>query len=167
MTTDNANNANSNTTVGFIGLGTMGRPMAHNLLKAGFRLVFFARRDEVAEEMIAAGAERRDTPREVAEAASYVITIVTADAQVRDVVLGSAGVVTAAAPDKYLIEMSTTSPDTSKLLGEQLAPSGMAVIDAPVSGGPWGAKSGTLTIMCGGEADDIAARATKMETLDA
>ena len=146
------NNDNASTTVGFIGLGTMGRPMAHNLLKAGFRLVFFARRDDVAEEMIAAGARRADTPAAVAAAASHVVTIVTADAQVFEVALGPGGIIESSAGGKYLIEMSTTSPETPRTLGEQFGPKGVSVIDAPVSGGPWGAESGTLTIMCGGDA---------------
>ncbi|MEZ6070574.1 MAG: NAD(P)-dependent oxidoreductase [Pirellulales bacterium] len=149
--------ANASTTVGFIGLGTMGRPMAHNLLKAGFPLVFSARRDDVAAEMTAAGATRADTPADVTAAASHVVTIVTADAQVREVALGPAGIIESAAAGKYLIDMSTVSPETSRALGAALAPHGMAVIDAPVSGGPWGAESATLTIMCGGDAADFAA----------
>lgn len=158
-------NSNANTTVGFIGLGTMGRPMAHNLLKAGFDLVFYARRDDVAAEMIAAGAVREDTPGKVTRAASHVVTIVTADEQVAEVVMGPTGAIASAAPGKYLIEMSTTSPKTSRMLGELLRPKGMAVIDAPVSGGPWGAESATLTIMCGGEAEDVAACLPVLEAM--
>lgn len=142
-------------TVGFIGLGTMGRPMARNLLKAGHRLVFFARRDDVAEEFTALGAVRAASPAEVARQADFVVTIVTADPQVREVALGRGGLVEGAAPGKMLIEMSTIGPDTTRDVGARLAQGGMAMIDAPVSGGPWGAEAGTLTIMAGGAEQDV------------
>lgn len=141
--------------VGFIGLGTMGVPMAHNLLKAGHELTFFARRDEVAAEFTAAGARRAATPADVARAAEFIITIVTADAQVRDVALGENGVIAGAAPQKILVEMSTIGPDTARDVAQQLRHAGMSMLDAPVSGGPWGAKSATLSIMVGGDHSDF------------
>jgi 3-hydroxyisobutyrate dehydrogenase len=150
-------------TIGFIGLGTMGRPMAKNLLKAGHELVFFARREEVAQEFLQAGARRAATPAAVTEAAEFVITIVTADAQLTEVVLGTDGVLAAARPEKMLIDMSTVSPATVHKLAAQLAPTGMTLIDAPVSGGPWGAEAGTLTIMIGG-VDRVVERARPLLT---
>lgn len=141
--------------VGFIGLGTMGVPMAHNLLKAGHELTFYARREEVAVEFASAGARRAPTPAQVTRAAEFVITIVTADAQVRDVALGENGVIAGAAPGKLLIEMSTIGPGTARDVGLQLRNAGMRMLDAPVSGGPWGASSATLSIMVGGEQADF------------
>ncbi|MBX3413880.1 MAG: NAD(P)-dependent oxidoreductase [Pirellulales bacterium] len=141
--------------VGFIGLGTMGAPMAHQLLKAGHELTFFARREEVAAEFTAAGARRAASPASVARAAEFIITIVTADAQVRDVALGENGVIAGAAPHKLLLEMSTIGPDTARDVGHQLRHAGMRMLDAPVSGGPWGAKAATLSIMVGGERSDF------------
>ncbi|HWC90412.1 MAG TPA: NAD(P)-dependent oxidoreductase [Pirellulales bacterium] len=142
-------------TLGFIGLGTMGRPMARNLIKAGFPLVFFARRTEVADEFAALGARRAESIREVAQAAGVLITIVTADAQLKEVVEGPQGITEGAGRGKLLIDMSTVSPATAREVAERLAPLGVAFVDAPVSGGPWGAESATLAIMAGGSADDI------------
>jgi 2-hydroxy-3-oxopropionate reductase len=138
-------------TVGLIGLGTMGRPMARNLLKAGHRLHVFARRPEAAAEAIAAGAVAEASPADVARAVDFVVTIVTADAQVEEVILGEGGVLQAAAAGKTLIEMSTIGPWTARKIAASLAQRGMAMLDAPVSGGPWGAESATLTIMAGGD----------------
>lgn len=141
--------------VGFVGLGTMGAPMAHNLLKAGHELVFFTRRDTVAAEFTSAGARRVASPAEVARQAEFIITIVTADAEVREVALGTSGVIAGAAPRKMLIDMSTIGPDTAREVSSHLREAGMCMLDAPVSGGPWGAKAGTLTIMVGGERADF------------
>lgn len=141
--------------VGFIGLGTMGRHMARNLLKAGHELFFMARREEVAREFRELGGKQCPTPASVTEAAEFVISIVTADAEVTEVALGPQGIIEAAGPGKTYIEMSTIGPWTVRRLGERFQAAGMALVDAPVSGGPWGAESGTLTIMCGGEAADF------------
>jgi len=141
--------------VGFIGLGTMGAPMAHHLLKAGHELTFFARRDSVAQEFTAAGARRAATAADVARAAEFIFTIVTADAEVREVALGPQGVIAGAAPGKLLIDMSTIGADTTREVASRLREAGMSMLDAPVSGGPWGAKAGTLTIIVGGEQADF------------
>jgi 3-hydroxyisobutyrate dehydrogenase-like beta-hydroxyacid dehydrogenase len=142
------------THVGFIGLGTMGRHMAKNLLKAGFPLTFFARRDEVAREFIDAGARRAASPADVARAAEITITIVTADAQVREVVGGPGGLVEGISAGKLVVDMSTIGPSTVRDVGALLAAKGARLLDAPVSGGPWGAEAGSLAIMVGGEAAD-------------
>ncbi len=142
-------------TVGFIGLGTMGRHMAHNLLKSGFPLVFYARRREVSEEFTRAGATAAPSPADVTRVADVVITIVTADPQVREVTLGSGGIVEGAAPGKLLLEMSTIGPGTIRDVAKQLAARGMETLDAPVSGGPWGAEAGTLSIMVGGPSEQF------------
>ncbi len=141
--------------VGFIGLGTMGRPMALNLQAAGHELVFFARRAEIAREFIAGGARQAETPAELAAECEFIITIVPADAELSEVVLGDNGIVQSAAAGKLLIDMSTVSPSGTRELGTRLHNAGMAMIDAPVSGGPWGAEAGRLTIMVGGDKGDF------------
>lgn len=140
--------------VGFIGLGTMGRPMAKNLLKAGFQLTFSSRRNDVAGEFIAAGGARVATPAEVARAADAVITIVTADAQVREVISGPNGIIAGISSGKLVLDMSTIGPATACEVGAALAAKGVGFLDAPVSGGPWGAEAATLAIMVGGAAAD-------------
>lgn len=152
-------------TVGFIGLGTMGRPMAKNLLAAGHDVVFYARRPEIAQEFIEAGATQAAHPAAVTAAAEFIITIVTADAEVREVVLGPHGVIEGATAGKMLIDMSTVSPATARELGVKLAAAGMAMLDAPVSGGPWGAESRSLTIMAGGEPLDFQRARAVFESL--
>ena len=137
-------------TIGFIGLGTMGAPMARNLLGAGYPLVFYARREEVIREFSSEGARPLASPAEVAAESQFVITILTADPQVEEVALGRHGLVHGAGPGKTLLEMSTIGPWTARRVGQQLASRGMEMLDAPVSGGPWGAQAGTLTIMAGG-----------------
>ncbi len=141
-------------TIGFIGLGTMGRPMAKNLIKAGHSLVFFARKDEIAAEFTALGAQRAATPAEVTRRCEFIITIVTADPQVTEIALGKDGIIEAAAKGKLLIDMSTVGPATEQSIAAKLRERGMSMIDAPVSGGPWGAEAGTLAIMVGGEQAD-------------
>ncbi|HVX63613.1 MAG TPA: NAD(P)-dependent oxidoreductase [Pirellulales bacterium] len=141
--------------IAFIGLGAMGRPMARNLLRAGHALTFCSRRAEVVREFEAAGARHATTPAEAARASDFVITIVTADKEVEEVTLGPNGVLEAAAPGKLLIEMSTIAPATARRLGERLRQAGMSMLDAPVSGGPGGAEAASLAIMAGGEAGDF------------
>jgi 3-hydroxyisobutyrate dehydrogenase len=143
------------THVGFFGLGTMGRHMAKNLLKAGFPLTFYARRDEVAREFVEAGAKRAASPADVARAAEVIITIVTADAQVREVVGGPGGLVEGVSAGKLVVDMSTIGPATVREIGALLATKGAKFLDAPVSGGPWGAEAATLAIMAGGEKADF------------
>jgi 2-hydroxy-3-oxopropionate reductase len=143
------------THVGFIGLGTMGRHMAKNLLKAGFPLTFYARRDEVAREFVDAGAKRAATPADVARAAEVIVTIVTADAQVREVVGGPGGLLEGVTAGKLVVDMSTIGPATVREIGATLATKGAKLLDAPVSGGPWGAEAATLAIMAGGDQADF------------
>jgi 2-hydroxy-3-oxopropionate reductase len=138
--------------LGFIGLGTMGRPMARNLLRAGHSLTFYARRDDVAREFVEAGGLRAASPAEVCRVSDTVFTIVTADAEVIEVAVGRSGLIEAAAPGKTLVDMSTIAPATVRRVAERLGAAGMAMLDAPVSGGPSGAAAATLCIMVGGEA---------------
>ena len=141
--------------VGFIGLGIMGKPMAINLVKAGYDLTFYARRPEVVEEMEGLGARAVASPAAVAEHTDIIITIVTADPEVREVILGDNGVLRGASEGKLIVDMSTISPLTIREIAEKAEAKGVAVMDAPVSGGDTGAINGTLTIIAGGEADDF------------
>ena len=137
--------------VGLIGLGIMGKPMGRNLLKAGFPLTVFNRSPASAEELKQAGAARAMSPAEVARNADVVITIVTNSPDVEQVVLGKDGVIEGAHDGMVLIDMSTISPDVTRQIGERLKQKGVAMLDAPVSGGERGAIEGTLSIMAGGE----------------
>ena len=141
--------------VGFIGLGIMGKPMAINLIRAGYDLTFYARRPEVIAEMEGMGARAVASPAEVAEHTDIIMTIVTADPEVREVVLGDHGVLRGASEGKLIVDMSTISPLTIREIAEKAEAKGVAVMDAPVSGGDTGAINGTLTIIAGGEADDF------------
>ena len=141
--------------IGFIGLGIMGKPMAHNLLKAGYPLTFYARRPDVIQEMTAAGAVSVSSPRVVAESTDIVITIVTADPQVREVMLGAEGVLEGVSEGQLIVDMSTISPLTTREIAEIGEKLGVHVMDAPVSGGDLGAKTGTLTIIAGGRKQDF------------
>lgn len=141
--------------IGFIGLGIMGKPMAVNLLKAGYPLSFYARRAEVIAEMTALGATPLSSSRLVAESAEIIITILPADQQVREVLLGDDGILAGISEDKLIVEMSTISPLTAREMGTAVAAHNAGFMDAPVSGGELGAKSGALTIIAGGELADF------------
>lgn len=136
--------------IGFIGLGIMGRPMALNLLKAGHELVVLST-SAAAEELVTAGAATAATPREVAAASEVVITMLPNTPQVREVALGRDGIADGAHPGLTLIDMSSIAPEGAREVGAELAERGVAMLDAPVSGGEPGAVAGTLAIMVGGE----------------
>ncbi len=140
-------------TIGFIGLGIMGKPMAHNLLKAGFAVVVHNRHQEVTDELVAAGATAGARPREIAALCDVLITMLPDTPQVEEVLLGSGGVIEGAREGLIVIDMSTISPSVTRTLADRLAERGIAMLDAPVSGGDKGAIAGTLSIMVGGEED--------------
>jgi len=136
--------------IGFIGLGIMGKPMSLNLIKAGYQLVVLDRSPEAVAEALAAGAEGAATPREVAERADIVITMLPNSPQVKDVVLGEAGIIEAARAGLTVIDMSSIAPLVSREVAAKLAAKGAAMLDAPVSGGQPKAIDGTLSVMVGG-----------------
>jgi 2-hydroxy-3-oxopropionate reductase len=138
-------------TIGFIGLGIMGKPMAHNLLKAGFPLVVINRHQEVTDEFVAAGASPGDRPGDIAASCDVLITMLPDAPQVEDVLFGLDGVVEGARAGLIVIDMSTISPIAARHLAGRLAEQGITVLDAPVSGGDKGAIAGTLSIMVGGD----------------
>lgn len=139
--------------VGFIGLGIMGTSMAQNLLRKGFPVTVWNRTQARMEPLLTAGAEGASSPKEAAQEADVVITIVTDSAAVEQVILGPDGVVEGARPGTVVIDMSTISPAVTRRLAEELARRGIDMLDAPVSGGDVGAREGTLSIMVGGKPD--------------
>lgn len=141
--------------VGFVGLGIMGRPMAKNLLKAGFSVSAYNRSEGPRAELDAAGAQIVTTPADAARGAEIVITMVNDSPDVEAVILGADGVIEGAAPGTIVIDMSTISPAVTRDIGAVLAEKGVRMIDAPVSGGDTGAIAGTLSIMAGGDAADL------------
>src|SRR5579875_4060599 len=126
-------------TIGFIGLGIMGRPMAHNLLKHGYQLVVHNRHQEVTNEFIAQGAKSAHTPKEVAAQSEIVITMLPDSPQVEEVYLGPDGVLEGIRKGMIAIDMSTISPVVAKNVARQMAERGVCMLDAPVSGGDKGA----------------------------
>jgi 2-hydroxy-3-oxopropionate reductase len=138
--------------IAFIGLGIMGRPMALNLLRAGHSLCVHARRTASMAPLIEAGAHGCASPAEAARQAEVVFTMVSDTADVEQVILGEAGVLTGAAPGTLVADMSTISPSATRTLAARLAEGGSDMLDAPVSGGEAGAVAGTLSIMVGGSA---------------
>jgi 2-hydroxy-3-oxopropionate reductase len=138
-------------TIGFIGLGVMGQPMARNLLRAGYPLVIHNRKQAVTDEFLAAGAHAFKRPREVAEHSDVVITMLPDAPQVEEVIIGPDGILAGAHKGLLIIDMSTLSPMAARSLALQLAKQDIIMLDAPVSGGDKGAIAGTLSIMVGGD----------------
>ena len=137
--------------IGFIGLGTMGAPMALNLLKAGYALSVHNRTRDKEEALAAEGASRAASPQEAADGADVVITNVSDTPDVEAVVLGDKGAVHAMKAGSVLIDVSTISPVATRAIAERLGAAGADMLDAPVSGGSEGAQKGTLSIMVGGK----------------
>ncbi len=142
--------------IGFIGLGIMGKPMARNLLAAGYALVAHNRSRAPVAELVAAGATAAENPREVAERCDVAITMLPDGPDVRSVATGADGLLAEARPGMLWIEMSTIAPGVARELASLARARGVGMLDAPVSGGDVGAREGTLSIMVGGGAADIA-----------
>ncbi len=137
--------------IGFIGLGRMGKPMALNIVKAGFELSVYDLRIDPVEELVRQGAQRAESPREMA-AADVIAVAVVDDAQVEDILCGEDGVFAASRPETIVAIHSTVLPRTIKRLAEIGEKIGVHVIDAPVSGGEAGARGKALCYMVGGDA---------------
>jgi 2-hydroxy-3-oxopropionate reductase len=136
--------------VGFIGLGLMGRPMSKNLLKAGFPVTVWNRSPEKAADVVAAGAKLAASPREVAAASDVLITIVSDPPALESVLFGDQGAMPALKRGSILIESSTVSPDLARKISGIAEQQGVKFLDAPVTGGTWGAEKGELVFMVGG-----------------
>ena len=139
-------------TVGFVGTGIMGAPMARNVAKAGFEVVAYNRTRAKAEALASHGVRVADSIAEVGERADAVVVMVTDTPDVVEVIEGAGGLAGAMQAGSVLVDMSTISPEATRELSARLAERGVAMLDAPVSGGSWGAEQGTLAIMVGGDA---------------
>src|SRR5262245_53869599 len=131
-------------TIGFIGLGVMGKPMAKNLIKAGFPLVVHNRSRGAVAELVAAGAKAGRAPSDVAQQATIVITMLPDTPDVERVVAGADGVLAGIRPGALVIDMSSISPTTTERLAALVAEKGASMLDAPVSGGEIGAINASL-----------------------
>lgn len=137
--------------IGFIGLGIMGRPMAKNLLKAGYDLVVYDFNKDAVADLVSYGASAAESGKELASQVEAVITMVPNSPHVRAAVLGENGVAEGAKPGLVVIDMSSIDPTESKAIGAELAKMGIDMMDCPVSGGEPKAIDGTISVMCGGK----------------
>lgn len=137
--------------LGFIGLGIMGKPMSKNLLKAGYELTVFDMNTAAVDEVVAAGAKKAASSKEVAENSDVIITMVPNSPQVKEVVMGANGVLEGMKKGAILVDMSSINPIASQEICAEVEKNGGFMIDAPVSGGEPKAIDGTLSVMCGGK----------------
>jgi len=141
--------------VGLIGLGLMGKPMGANLLKAGHELTVWNRTASRGDDLVAQGAKRAATPREVAAASEVILTIVSDPPAVESVLWGESGVFSGLRRGSVMIESSTVSPGLERRAAAAAAALGAEFLEAPVTGGTWGAEKGELVFMVGGEASTL------------
>lgn len=137
--------------IGFIGLGIMGRPMALNLIKAGYALSVYARRAESIKPLADAGAKACSSPKQVAARSDVTFVMVADTPDVQQVILGDDGCIAGAQSGSIVVDMSTISPDATRAMAAALEGRGVEMLDAPVSGGETGAVNATLSIMVGGK----------------
>ncbi|MDF2523465.1 MAG: garR [Clostridiales bacterium] len=137
--------------IGFIGLGIMGKPMAKNLIKAGYSIVVYDRNKEKRDEVVAAGAEEGFSPKDVASRTEIIITMLQNSPNVKDVVLGTNGILEGAKEGTIIVDTSSIAPLASKEIAAEAAKKGVDLLDAPVSGGEPKAIDGTLSFMVGGK----------------
>jgi 2-hydroxy-3-oxopropionate reductase len=152
-------------TVGFIGLGIMGLPMATNLLEAGYDVVGHNRSPDPVEALVERGGVAADTARETAERSDVVVMCLPDTAAVEEVVRKDDGVLAGVEPGMTVIDMSTISPTTTEAIADELADRGVDWLDAPVSGGEEGAIEGALAIMVGGDPDVLATHRALLEVM--
>jgi 2-hydroxy-3-oxopropionate reductase len=140
-------------TVGLIGLGLMGKPMGRNLLKGGFPLVVWNRTKERSDDLIREGAKFAANPRETATQSDVLITIVSDPAAVEEVLWGKDGALAGLRRGSLYIDSSTVSPELARRTAAVCAEKGIDYLDAPVTGGTWGAEKGELVFMIGGKSE--------------
>lgn len=155
------------TIIGFIGLGIMGKPMARNLLKAGYELIVMDINPVAVEELEALGAESVKTAAELAARTKIIITMLPNSPHVKAVALGEGGIIEGASAGTVLIDMSSIAPQASKEIAGALAVKGIEMLDAPVSGGEPKAISGTIAVMVGGKKEVFDAHYDLMMTMAA
>jgi 3-hydroxyisobutyrate dehydrogenase-like beta-hydroxyacid dehydrogenase len=141
--------------IGLIGLGLMGRPMGMNLLKAGYPLTVWNRTRSRAEELVAAGAKLAGSPQEVAAASDFLLTMVSDPPALEEVLWGSHGAMQGLERGSIYMDSSTVSPGLARKIAAACAERGARFLDAPVTGGDWGAKKGELVFMIGGDAETL------------
>ncbi|MCY3953435.1 MAG: NAD(P)-dependent oxidoreductase [bacterium] len=146
----------SDVPIGWIGTGVMGASMCGHLMDAGHPATVHTRTRAKAEGLLARGAAWADSPRQVAEAADVIFTIVGYPADVREVILGPDGALAGCGGGEIIVDMTTSEPSLAVEIAEAAAARGVAAVDAPVSGGDVGARGGTLSIMIGGDAAAVA-----------
>ena len=146
----------SQLTIGYIGLGIMGKAMARNILKAGFPLVVHNRSRGAVAELVAEGAKEAFSPAEVAAQVDVVFSNLPDSPDVEQVALGANGIIEGARAGLIFVDNSTIKPTTARAISAALAEKGVQSLDCPVSGGDIGAQNGTLAIMVGGPADALA-----------
>lgn len=154
-----------NLVLGYIGLGLMGKPMARNLMKAGFKLVVHNRSRAAVDELVAEGASEAHSPKEVAEQVDIVFTNLPDSPDVELVALGEDGIIEGAHEGLIYVDHSTIKPETARRVAHELGAKGVRALDAPVSGGDVGAQKGTLTIMVGGDADALETARPALEAM--
>lgn len=137
--------------IGFIGIGVMGKSMASNLIKAGYKVNVYNRTKERATELISAGATWKNTPKDIAESCNVIITMLGYPKDVEEVYFGDQGLIDNAKLGTYLIDMTTSSPLLAKQIAQVAQSKGLYTLDAPVSGGDIGAREAKLSIMVGGD----------------
>lgn len=138
-------------TVGFIGLGIMGRPMAHNVLKAGFPLIVYDLLPQSMQALLIAGAKAAASPKDLAAQVDVLLLCLPDSPDVKAAMTGPQGVFAGVHPGQIVVDMSTISPVVARELAAEAAGLGVTMLDAPVSGGEMGAQEGALSIMVGGE----------------
>jgi 3-hydroxyisobutyrate dehydrogenase-like beta-hydroxyacid dehydrogenase len=141
--------------IGLIGLGLMGRPMGMNLIKAGYALTVWNRTASRADELVAAGAKLAKSPQEVAAACDFLLTMVSDPPALEEVLWGSQGAMQALKRGSIYVDSSTISPTMARKIASACGERGVRFLDAPVTGGDWGAKKGELVFMIGGEAETL------------
>lgn len=138
--------------VGFIGLGNMGNPMAANILKNGFPLTVFDKNAQTMENLVKAGAKAAASAQQVVENAEILLTCLPGSPEVEDLYLGQGGLIELAKPGTVLVDLSSVLPSTPRKLEPRAKARGVHFLEAPVSGGVTGARAATLAVMCGGDA---------------
>ena len=141
--------------IGFIGLGIMGKPMAKNLLKAGYQLLVSDLNEKAVEDVVAAGGQP-GSYQQIGRECEIIITMVPSGQIVKEILFGESGLASGLEAGKLVCDMSSVTPLESQYCHEKLKEQGVGFVDAPVSGGEPGAINGTLAIMCGGEEEDFA-----------
>jgi 3-hydroxyisobutyrate dehydrogenase-like beta-hydroxyacid dehydrogenase len=137
--------------IGLIGTGIMGYPIARNLLKAGYPLTIYTRRDNIKKEFKAFGADIASTPAELAKTSKIVILLVNTSDDVTELLYSTEGIVSGAGPGTIIADMTTTDPEFSKNIAQRLTNDGIEYLDAPISGGALGARNAQIVVMVGGK----------------